>query len=96
MAERHPGPIHVMVTDVVMPQMKGTELARRVTSLRPEMRVLYMSGYAAGILGDAEGNLESHMAFLPKPFSRDALTRKVREVLDTSWPGSRLVKSTSA
>jgi signal transduction histidine kinase/ActR/RegA family two-component response regulator len=95
-AERHRGPIHLMVTDVVMPQMKGTELARLVTAFRPEMRVLYMSGYAAGILGDADGILESHMSFLPKPFSRDTLARKVREVLDTLRPDDRLVKSTSA
>jgi signal transduction histidine kinase/ActR/RegA family two-component response regulator len=91
--ERHRGPIHLMVTDVVMPQMKGTELARLVTAFRPEMRVLYMSGYAAGILGDADGVLESHMSFLPKPFSRDTLVRKVREVLDAPRADDHLVKS---
>ncbi|MSS73657.1 MAG: response regulator, partial [Candidatus Latescibacteria bacterium] len=78
---QHPGPIHLMVTDVVMPQMNGHDLAQRLAPLRPEMRVLYISGYTddAVLRRDA---LEGDIHFLQKPFTPDALARKVREVLD--------------
>jgi len=76
----HPDPIHVMVTDVVMPELSGPDLARAVGSLRPEMRVLFLSGYTHGTLGH-QGRLPAGVAFLPKPFTPDELARKVREVL---------------
>ena len=78
----HAGPIHVLVTDVVMPGMGGPELARRLSQQRPTLRVLFCSGYT----DDAsvrEGVREAGTAFLQKPFSPEELIRKVREVLST-------------
>jgi PAS domain S-box-containing protein len=78
---RHDGPIHVMVTDVVMPQMSGQELAQRVRPVRPDMKVVYVSGYT-DIPITHQGRIDRDSAFLPKPFMPHALTRKIREVLD--------------
>ena len=78
--ESHKPRIDLMLTDVVMPGLNGRELAERVSPLRPEMKVLYMSGYSdnAVIL---HGILARDLAFLQKPFTLDALNRKVRKVL---------------
>jgi CheY-like chemotaxis protein len=79
--ERHDGPIHLLVTDVVMPGIGGRELAERLAALRPDTPVLFMSGYP----GDdviRSGALEPGAAFLQKPFMPQELVRKVREVLD--------------
>jgi CheY-like chemotaxis protein len=81
-SERHRGPIHLMVTDVVMPQMSGRELAQRLQPVRPDMKVLYMSGYTDDAIV-RHGVLGAGIAFLSKPFTPDALALKVREVLDT-------------
>jgi CheY-like chemotaxis protein len=79
-SERHAGPIHLMLTDVVMPGMTGQELADRLRPLRPEMEVVFMSGYLEN--GTVQpGTLEAGAGFLAKPFSPDALATKVREVL---------------
>ena len=78
--ERHQGPIHVMVTDVVMPQMSGRELADRLTPLRPEMKVLYMSGYTEEALVQ-HGVADLSVAFLQKPFKPIELARRVHAVL---------------
>jgi PAS domain S-box-containing protein len=80
-SERNQGPIHLMVTDVVMPQMSGRELAQRLQPLRPDMKVLYMSGYTDDAIV-RHGVLGAGMAFLSKPFTPDALALKVSEVLD--------------
>ena len=80
-SNRHAGSIHLLVTDVVMPQMSGSELAQRLATLRPEMKVLYMSGYTDDAIV-RHGVLASGIAFLSKPFTPDALALKVREVLD--------------
>jgi PAS domain S-box-containing protein len=85
-SERHPGRIHLMVTDVVMPQMSGRELAAQMASLRPDVRVLFMSGYTDSAIV-RHGVLDPGTAFISKPFTPDALAAKVREVLDTPRPG---------
>jgi signal transduction histidine kinase/CheY-like chemotaxis protein len=81
LSDRHPGPIHLLLTDVVMPEMSGPELRQRLKSLRPRTRVLYMSGYTDEALG-RHGVLEPGTFLLQKPFSIGALGQKVREVLD--------------
>jgi PAS domain S-box-containing protein len=78
--ERHQGPIHVMVTDVVMPQMSGRELADRLTPLRPEMEIIYMSGYTEDALIQ-HGVADLSVAFLQKPFRPIELARRVYAVL---------------
>ena len=74
-------PIHIMLSDIVMPGMGGRELAERVASLRPEMKVLLMSGYTDDRVLQCQIR-DRTVAFLQKPFSPDALARKVREVLN--------------
>ena len=78
MARNHSGSIDLLLTDVVMPKLAGPVVAERIASLRPGIKVLFISGYTA----DAAGVLETGLAFLPKPFTADALAAKVREVLD--------------
>jgi len=80
-AEKHQGPIDVLVTDLVMPQMGGRELAQRLAALRPAIRVLYMSGYTDEMIIGGEG-LGPGVAFLQKPFTREVLARRMRELLD--------------
>jgi CheY-like chemotaxis protein len=79
-AKRHHGPIHLMLSDVVMPQMSGRELAEQLSPVRREMKVLYMSGYTDDAIVH-HGVLDEGMAFIEKPFTPNALTRKLREVL---------------
>ena len=79
--ERHPGPVHLMITDVVMPQMSGKELADRLAPLHPEMAVFFMSGYTDSDLS-GYGAPESTQHFIPKPFRPMDLVKKVRDFLD--------------
>ena len=74
-------PIHLLLTDVVMPQMSGPEVAEKILTIRPEIKVLYMSGYPDHPLFD-QGGVSRQTGFLPKPFSPHVLAQKVREVLD--------------
>jgi CheY-like chemotaxis protein len=77
----HPGPIHVMVTDVVMPRMSGRELAFQLAPERPGMKVLFISGHTEDTISH-HGVLEKSIAFLQKPFTQDALVTRVRALLD--------------
>jgi PAS domain S-box-containing protein len=79
-AEEYPGKIEILITDVVMPGMSGRELAKRVMVARPDIKVLYLSGYTEDAIIH-EGALEPGTAFLQKPFTLQVLARKVREVL---------------
>ena len=81
-AAAHIGPIHLLLTDLVMPGLSGREAAARVLSARPEIRVLYMSGYTDDTVL-RRGILERGSAYLQKPFSPEVLLRKIRLVLDS-------------
>jgi len=82
-AERHPGPVQLLLTDVVMPGMSGRMLAERLAPLRPEMKILYMSGYTDDAIVH-HGTLDAGTPFIQKPFLPDALAGSVRRVLDTA------------
>jgi two-component system, cell cycle sensor histidine kinase and response regulator CckA len=79
--EQHQDPIHLMLTDVVMPGMSGHQLAKRLESLQPRMKVLYMSGYTNNAIAQ-HGVLGEGVNYIQKPFTVDGLARKVREVLE--------------
>jgi PAS domain S-box-containing protein len=79
--EQHQNSVHLMLTDVVMPGMSSHQLAKRLKSLQPEMKVLYMSGYTDNTIVQ-HGALAEKVDYISKPFTVDALARKVREVLD--------------
>jgi signal transduction histidine kinase len=81
-AREHPGTIHVLLTDLVMPHMTGRELADLVTRLRPGTRVLFMSGYAAGAA--PHHKVPTDAAYIEKPFTADALASAIRTLLDSS------------
>jgi two-component system cell cycle sensor histidine kinase/response regulator CckA len=85
-AAHHRGPIHLLLTDVVMPDMNGWDLAKVVTSIDPKTRVLFMSGYTGDAIAH-HGVLDVGVPYLQKPFTADSLTRKVREVLDGHLDG---------
>jgi two-component system, cell cycle sensor histidine kinase and response regulator CckA len=74
-------PIHLLITDVVMPQMSGNEVAQQLTAIRPDLKVLYISGYTHD--GVIHHGVSDQAAFLQKPFTPDVLIAKVREVLET-------------
>jgi CheY-like chemotaxis protein len=82
-AAQNAGPIHLLLTDVVMPGINGRVLAEQLAPLHPAMKVLYMSGYTDSFIA-GHGVLEEGLHLLHKPFTEEALTRKVRELLDTS------------
>jgi len=80
-AKAYPSPIHLLVSDVALPRMSGPDLAASLAPLRPQMRVLFMSGYAADSMGQ-HGALEPGAHFIQKPFSTDDLLRLLRSILD--------------
>ena len=81
LAAARPGPIELLLTDVVMPRVSGPELAARLAAERPDLRVLYTSGYAESHLGRSD-SLAPDIAYLPKPFTADALARAIRDALE--------------
>src|SRR4029077_16527596 len=76
---------HLVVTDLIMPQMGGAELAQRVSQIRPELPILFMSGYRDNPV--APGIENASALFLAKPFTTTTLAEKVRLALARSWPG---------
>ncbi|HSA92655.1 MAG TPA: response regulator [Terriglobales bacterium] len=79
-ARQHRGPIHLLISDVIMPGISGPELAYQLRGLRPEMNVLYVSGYADDALS-RRGALVEGTTFLQKPVSPEVLLEKVRQIL---------------
>ena len=79
-ADRHPGPVDLLLTDLVMPRMGGIELAQRLAEQRPELKVIFMSGYTDRVARD--GLLTRDAPYLQKPVAMDAVAERVREVLD--------------
>ena len=88
LAEDHPGAIHVLLTDIMMPGINGKELADRLVTVRPDTKMIFMSGRAAEVISDA-GVLIPVDAFLAKPFTVDRLLNTVRERLEYRSPFSR-------
>ena len=82
---KHMGPIHLLLTDVAMPQMSGPEVAEKLAGVRPDIKVLYMSGYPDHPVFE-QGGVKRDTAFLHKPFTPAVLTQKIREVLDGKEP----------
>lgn len=82
LAEEHLGEIHLLMTDVVMPEMNGRVLAKRLLSLYPDIKCLFMSGYTANVIAH-HGVLEEGVHFIHKPFSLNDIALKLREVLDS-------------
>jgi len=83
LSEQHPGDIHLLLTDVVLPEMNGRQLAKRICAAKPGVKVMFMSGYTADVIAQ-RGVLEQNSVFIEKPFTRNDLGRKVRETLETS------------
>jgi DNA-binding response OmpR family regulator len=82
-AVAHEGVIHLLLTDVIMPGMNGRELAQRISEIRPNVKILYMSGYTENVIG-RNGTLDAGVRLLQKPFTLHDLKSKVREVLDST------------
>jgi PAS domain S-box-containing protein len=82
-AVAHEGVIHLLLTDVIMPGMNGRELAQRISEIRPNVKILYMSGYTENVVGH-NGMLDAGVRLLQKPFNLRDLKSKVREVLDAT------------
>ena len=76
----HQGPLHLLITDVIMPGMSGRELAARISQIKPQVACLYISGYTANVIAH-RGILAQDVPFLGKPFTRDALAQAVYRVL---------------
>jgi DNA-binding NtrC family response regulator len=85
LAQEHAGHIHLLITDVIMPEMNGRDLANQLHSLYPDLKVLFMSGYTADVIAH-RGVLDEGINFIQKPFSLKDLAVKIRAVIDSSAP----------
>ncbi len=85
LAQQHAGPLHLIMTDVIMPDMNGRQLVQDLLALRPDLRSLYVSGYTFDVIAH-HGVLDADVEFLEKPYSRAQLLNKVRAVLDRRAP----------
>ena len=83
LVEAHDGKVHLLITDVVMPEMNGRELSEKLQAISPDLKTLFMSGYTANVIAH-HGVLEKGVAFIAKPFSKKEMAFKVRQVLDGS------------
>ncbi len=81
LVREHPGELHLLITDVVMPEMNGRALAEQLGAIRPNLKCLYMSGYTADVIAH-RGIVDEGVNFIQKPFGSDELAAKVRQVLD--------------
>jgi PAS domain S-box-containing protein len=86
LALEHRGPIDLLITDVIMPEINGRELAKEILIIRPEAKFLFMSGYTSDILAQ-NGGMDTGIHFLEKPFSASSLVTKVRQVINQNRPG---------
>jgi len=84
MIQEHHAPIHLLISDVMMPEMRGTELVEMLHTWYPRLRVLFISGYSAGHV-QAHKELANNTSFLGKPFTMDALAERLRGILDADW-----------
>ena len=91
---QHEGPVHLLLTDMVMPGKNGQDLAAELGALSPEMKTILTSGYAENVAEEMGRN--PRIFFLPKPFSVQSLTRKVRNVLDENEPSGKVRSCQSA
>lgn len=85
-AAEHPGPIHLLLTDVVMPLLNGRELVEQMRKIRPAIKFLYMSGYSTEAIEDYGIQLAPGEPFVVKPFTTEGLAKAVRAVLDYRSP----------
>ena len=85
LAEKHCDEIMLLLTDIVMPNMHGKELAKHITGLCPKIRILFMSGYTADVIAH-HGVLDENISYIQKPFSSDNIAQKIREVLASENP----------
>jgi two-component system cell cycle sensor histidine kinase/response regulator CckA len=81
--EHHDGPVDLLLTDVIMPEMNGKQLFERISNAYPDVRVLYMSGYTDNVIAH-HGVMEAGIHFIQKPFSVRALVAKVQEALEST------------
>ena len=94
-AVAHEGVIHLLLTDVIMPGMNGRELAQRISEIRPNVKILYMSGYTENVIGH-NGMLDAGVRLLQKPFNLRDLKGIVREVLDATPTPPEVAMSTQS
>ena len=83
LVEEYTGEIHLLMTDVILPEMNGRDLAEQIKKIRPAMKCLFMSGYTADVIAH-RGMLDEGVQFIPKPFSMKDLAVKVRTALEKS------------